>query len=159
MVIDSLLMADQDESMNTRGRKRGFRIGVVALAAMCGTLLAVTALSGCSVVVVSSPRNPFVGEWHAEFASGGTLRSYAYVFGRDDSYSYIYTESTSRSGGIQIEIEGTYDYDGDTLVLTPDSTRFDRSKFEYEFTSDGDLELESQIDTGVTVRLTYHRHP
>ena len=145
--------------MSEREPRRRPGIGTSMLAALCAVSLALTVLSGCRVYVMGSTvRNPFVGEWHAEFTSTGTRLSYTYVFERDGTYSYIYTESTSRMGGRKIEIEGTYDYDGDTLVLTPDSTRFARSEFEYEFTSDDDLELESEIDTGVTVTLTYHRH-
>lgn len=144
--------------MNAQGPTGGFQIGVRALAGLGAVLLALISLAGCTIYAGYRPPNPFVGEWHAEFTSTGTRLSYTYVFERDGTYSYIYTESTSRMGGRKIEIEGTYDYDGDTLVLTPDSTRFPRSEFEYEFTSDDDLELESEIDTGVTVTLTYHRH-
>ena len=46
-----------------------------------------------------------------------------------------------------------------TLILKPNSSRFPPSRLKYEFKSDNELELESRIDTGYTVRLTYHRHP
>ncbi len=157
--IDSLPMADQHEDMNAHGRRRRSRIGVVALAALCATLLALTSLSGCRVYVSGSvPRNPFVGEWHAEFPlTGGGRLSLEYEFERD--YSYIYIESASGAARVRIEIHGTYDYKDGTLILTPNSSRLAPSRLTYEFKSDIELELESQIDEGFTVTLTYHRHP
>ena len=159
MVIDSQPVAYQDENMNAQGRKRGFRIGVGALAALCAILLALTALSGCRFYVVgSTPRNPFLGEWHAEFPSAGRRLSYEYHFESDSSYTYI-RESASGTGGMLAEIQGTYDYDEETLILTPNSNIVPSSQLKYEFRNDDELQLESQIDTGFTVTLTYHRHP
>ena len=157
MVIDSLPMADQDESMNTRGRRRGSRIGVGAMAALCAVVLVVTSLSGCrGYYAVVVPRNPFLGEWHAEFAVTGGRISYEYEFESDGSYRYVRVSATG-AGSLRVEIEGTYDYDHDTLTLTPYASSIARSQFEYEFIGD-ELQLESEIDTGVTVTLTYHRH-
>ena len=158
MVVDSLPMADHDEKMNVQGRRRGFRTGVGAPAALCAVLLALTLLSGCSVTVVSSQRNPFVGEWHAEFPASSGRISYTYEFERDGSYRYI-SASASGAGSLRIEIEGTYDYDDDTLILTPRATSVTPSRLTYEFVNDEELQLESKIDTGLTITLTYHRHP
>ena len=144
--------------MNVQERRRGFRTGVGAMAALCAVLLALTSLSGCRVYVMgSTPPNPFLGEWHAEFTSAGRRDSFEYEFERDGSYSYI-SESASGAGAISVEIQGTYDYDDETLILTPNSSRFAPSQLKYEFKGDNELELESRIDTGYTVRLTYHRH-
>ena len=157
MVIDSQPVADQDENMNAQGRKRSFRIGVRVLAALCAVLIALTAVSGCTLFVVGTPRNPFVGEWHAEFPSTSGRISYEYEFERDGSYSYV-RALASGAGSFRIEIKGTYDYDDETLILKPRSSRFAPSQFEYKFTDDDELQLESEIDTGFTETLTYHRH-
>ena len=143
--------------MNTRGRKRGFRIGVGALAALCAVVLALTAMSGCTVYVSSTPRNPFVGEWHTEFTSAGTRFSAEYEFRRNGTYSYI-RQSASGVVRVIVRTQGRYRYDDDTLVLTPDASDVDPSRFEYEFTSDDELELEEQISPSITLVLTYHRH-
>ena len=155
MVIDSLLMADQDESMNTRGRKRGFRIGVGTL--LCAVVLALTAVSGCTVYVSSEPANPFVGEWHTEFTTAGSRFSAEYEFRSNGRYSYI-RQSASGVVRVIVRTQGRYRYDDDTLVLTPDASDVGESRFEYEFTSDDDLELEEQISPSITLVLTYHRH-
>ncbi len=144
--------------MNTQGRGRGFRIGVGVLAASCATLLALTALSGCTVYVSSKPGNPFVGKWHTEFTTGGSRFSAEYEFQSNGRYSYA---RQSASGMIRmiVRTRGRYRYDDDTLVLTPDASDVDPSRFEYEFTSDNELELEEQISPSITLVLTYHRHP
>ena len=159
MVIDSQPVADQDDNMNVPGRKRGFGIGKGALAPLCAVLLALTALSGCRFYVVgSTPRNPFLGEWHADFPSASGRLSYEYEFQSDGSYTYIW-DSASGTGGMLTMILGTYDYDDETLFLTPDSNIVPSSQLRYEFKNDDELQLESQIDAGFTVTLTYHRHP
>ncbi len=157
MVIDSLLMADQDESMNTRRRRRGFRIGVGVLAALCAVMLALTALSGCTVYAGYRPPNPFVGEWHTEFESAGTRFSAEYEFRSNRRYSYI-RQSASGVVRVIVRTQGTYRYDDEALLLTPDASDVDPSRFRYEFTIDGDLELEEQISPSITLVLTYHRH-
>ena len=144
--------------MTAQGRRRGFWTGVGVPAVLCATLLALTSLSGCSVTVVGSQRNPFVGEWHAEFPASSGRISYPYEFERDGSYRYI-SASASGAGSLRIEIEGTYDYDDDTLILTPRATSVAPSRLTYEFVNDEELQLESEIDTGLTITLTYHRHP
>ena len=156
MVIDSQPVAYQDESMSAQGRKKGFGIGVGVLAALC-VLLGLTALSGCSVVVVSSQRNPFLGEWHAEFPAVSGRISYAYEFERDGRYGYV-RALVGGAGSFRREITGTYDYDDDTLILTPDASSVALSRLKYEFTNDDELQLESETDTGLTDTLTYHRH-
>ena len=146
--------------MSEREPRRRPGIGRGVLAALCAVSLALTVLSGCRVYVMdSTPRNPFLGEWHTEYplAGGGRLL-FEYEFERDRSY--IYSESTSGAARVRIEIHGTYDYDDDTLILTPSASRLVPSRLRYNFKSNGELELESQIDEGFTVTLTYHRpHP
>ena len=159
VVIDSQPVANQDEKMNVQERTRGFRIGVGVLAALCAVLLGLTALSGCRIYVVgSTPRNPFLGEWHAEFPSAGGRLSYEYVFESDGSYTYI-SALASGTGGVLTRILGTYDYDDETLILEPNSSIVPSSLLRYKFQNDDELQLESQIDTGLTVTLTFHRHP
>ena len=143
--------------MNVPGRKRGFRIDVGALAALCAVLLALTALSGCRVYVMGSTlRNPFLGEWHAKYTWDGVSYSAEYEFENNGRYSY---SSRSSSGAVREEemTPGTYDYDDETLFLTPDASDVDPSQFKYEFTSD-ELELEERISTSATRVVTYHRH-
>ncbi len=144
--------------MTEQGRRRSLRIRVVAPVALCAVLIALTVLSGCSVTVVRSQQNPFVGEWHAEFPGVSGRISYTYEFERDGTYSYV-RALAGGTGSFRREITGTYDYDDDTLILEPDASSFPRSLLNYEFTSDEELKLESEIDTGVTDTLTYHRHP
>ena len=145
--------------MNVPGRKRGFGIGVGALAGLCAVLLALTALSGCRVYVVgSTPRNPFLGEWHAAFPSAGGRLSYEYVFESDGSYTYT-TESASGTGGMRAAILGTYDYDDETLFLTPVPSDVAPSEIEYEFKNDDNmLELRERITTSRTRVVVYHLH-
>ena len=150
-------MADHDEKMNVQGCRRGFRTGVGAPAALCAVLLALTLLSGCSVTVVSSPRNPFVGEWHTEFTSAGSRFSAEYEFRSNSRYTYI-RQSASGVVRVIVRTQGTYRYDDETLVLTPDASDVGPSRFTYEFTSDDELELEEQISPSITLVLTYHRH-
>ena len=158
MVIDSLPMADQDESMNTRGRRRGFRTGGRVPTALCAAVIALIALSGCTVYVGGrTARNPFLGEWHTEFTSAGTRFSAEYEFRSNGRYSYI-RQSASGVVRVIVRTQGRYRYDDDTLVLTPDASDVDPSRFEYEFTSDDELELEEQISPSITLVLTYHRH-
>lgn len=130
---------------------------MVAPAALSAVLLALTLLSGCSVVVVSTPRNPFVGEWHTEFTSAGTRFSAEYEFRSNGRYTYV---RQSASGVIRLIVstQGTYRYDDETLSLTPDTGDVGPSRFKYKFTSDGDLELEEQISPSITLILTYHPH-
>ena len=158
MVIDSRQVADQDENMNVPGRKRGFRIGVGAVAALCAVLISLTSVSGCTVFVVgSTPRNPFLGEWHAEFKSAGSRFSAEYEFKNNRRYTYL-RQSSSGVVRVIISTRGTYDYDDKTLLLTPDADDVNPSRFRYEFTEDGDaLELEERISTSVTLVLIYHR--
>ena len=157
VVIDSQPVANQDEKMNVQERTRGFRIGVGVLAALCAVLLGLTALSGCRVYVVgSTPRNPFLGEWHAEFPAVSGRISYAYEFERDGRYRYV-RALVGGAGSFRREITGTYDYDDDTLILTPDASSVAPSRLKYKFTNDDELQLESETDTGVTDTLTYHR--
>jgi len=151
-------MADQDESMNTQGRRRGFRIGVGAVAALGAVLLALTALSGCTVYASYRPSNPFVGEWHTEFTSAGTRFSAEYEFRSNRRYSYI-RQTASGVVRVTVRTHGTYRYDDEILVLTPDASDVDPSRFRYEFTSDDELELEEQLSPSITLVLTYHRHP
>ena len=158
MMVDSQPVTDQDENMRLRKPRMGLDIGKGVPAALCAVLLALTALSGCSVFVVSSQRNPFLGEWHAEFPAASGRISYTYEFERDGSYRYV-SASASGAGGFRIKIEGSYDYDDDTLILTPKATSVATSRLRYEFTMDDELQLESEIDTGLTITLTYHRHP
>ena len=150
-------MADHDEKMNVQGRGRGFRTGVGAPAALCAVLLALTLLSGCSVTVVGSPRNPFVGEWHTEFTSAGSRFSAEYEFRSNSRYTYI-RQSASGVVRVTVRTQGTYRYDDETLVLTPDASDVGPSRFTYEFTSDDELELEEQISPSITLVLTYQRH-
>ena len=158
VVIDSRQVADQDENMNVPGRKRGFRIGVGAVAALCAVLISLTSVSGCTVFVVgSTPRNPFLGEWHAEFKSPGSRFSAEYEFKNNRRYTYL-RQSSSGVVRVIISTRGTYDYDDETLLLTPDADDVNPSRFRYEFTEDGDaLELEERISTSVTLVLIYHR--
>ena len=157
MVIDSQPVAYQDENMNTQGRKRGFRIGVGAVAALCAVLLALTSLSGCRVYVVdSAPRNPFLGEWHTEFTSAGSRFSAEYEFKSNGRYTYL-RQSSSGVMRLRVSTQGTYDYDDETLLLTPDADDVNPSRFRYEFTGDDELELEERISTSVTLVLIYHR--
>ena len=159
MVIDSQPVADQDENMNVQERKRGFRTGVGALAGLCAVLLALTSLSGCRFYIGGSAApNPFLGEWHTEFTSAGSRFSAEYEFMRNGRYTYI-RQSSSGVVRVIISTRGTYEYDDDTLSLTPDADDVDRSSFKYEFTSDGALELEEQISASITLVLTYHPHP
>ena len=132
-------------------------IGVVAPAALSAVLLALTLLSGCSVVVVSSPPNPFVGEWHAEFTSAGTRFAAEYEFRSNDRYTYV-RQTASGVVRVTVRTQGTYRYDDETLSLTPDASDVAPSRFKYEFTTDGGLELEEQISPSITLVLTYHRH-
>ncbi len=157
MVVDSLPMADHDENMTAQGRRRGFWTGVGVPAALCAVLLALTVLSGCSVTVVSSPRNPFVGEWHTEFTSAGSRFSAEYEFFDNNRYTYV---RHSAGGVLEIIVttRGTYRYDDETLSLTPDVSDVDPSRFEYEFPSDTELRLREQISPSITLVLTYHRH-
>ena len=146
--------------MSERAPKRRPGIGRGMLAVLCAVSLALTVLSGCNVYFMgSTARNPFLGEWHAEFPlTGGGKLLFEYEFERD--YSYIYSESASGAARVRIEIHGTYEYDRGTLTLTPNSSRLAPSQLKYKFNSDNDLELESQIDEGFKVTLTYHRdHP
>lgn len=137
--------------------RRGSRIGVGALA-LCAALLALTSLSGCvRVYAGGTPRNPFLGEWHTEFASGGSRFSAEYEFRSNGRYSYI-RQSASGVVRVIVRTQGSYRYDDDTLVLTPDASDVDPSRFEYEFTSDDEMELEEQISPSITLVLTYHRH-
>ena len=140
--------------MNMERRTRGFRIRVRVLAALCAVLLA---LSGCTVYGGYRPPNPFVGEWHTEFTSAGTRFSAEYEFRSNRRYSYI-RQSASGVVRVIVRTHGTYRYDDDTLVLTPDASDVDPSRFRYKFTIDGDLELEEQISPSITLVLTYHRH-
>ena len=156
MVIDSRPVADQDENINVLGRKRGFRNGVGVLA--CAVLLALTSLSGCRVYVVgSTPPNPFLGEWHAEYTRDGVDYSTEYDFDNNGRYSY---SSLETSPGVRDEImtQGTYNYDDRTLFLTSESSD-DSSQFEYEFTSDNELELKARVSASRTRAVVYHRHP
>ena len=157
MVIDSRQVADQDENMNVPGRKRGFRIGVGAVAALCAVLISLTSVSGCTVFVVgSAPRNLFLGKWHTEFTSAGSRFSAEYEFKSNGRYTYI-RQSSSGMVRIIISTRGTYEYDDEILSLTPDASDVDPSRFKYEFTGDDELELEERISTSVTLVLTYHR--
>lgn len=133
------------------------RIGLVAPAALSAVLLALTLLSGCSVVVVNSPRNPFVGEWHTEFTSAGSRFSAEYEFFGNGRYTY---DRHSAGGVFEIIVatQGTYRYDEETLTLTPDVSDVDPSRFEYVFPSDSELRLREQISPSITLVLTYHRH-
>ena len=143
--------------MDTQFRRRGFRIGVGALA-LCAALPALTSLSGCVRVYAGvTPRNPFVGEWHTEFTSAGTRFSAEYEFRSNGRYSYM-RQTASGVVRVIIRTQGTYQYSDDTLVLTPDASDFGPSRFRYEFTIDGDLELEEQISPSITLVLIYHRH-
>ena len=157
MVIDSRPVADQDENINVLGRKRGFRNGVGVLAGLCAVLLALTSLSGCRVYVMgSTARNPFLGEWHAEYTRDGVHFSTEYELDNNGRYSYSSLES---SPGVRDKVmtQGTYNYDDTTLFLTPDSSD-DPSQFEYEFTSDDVLELKARVSTIRTRVVVYHRH-
>ena len=144
--------------MNAQGRRRGFRITVGTLAVLCAALLALTSLSGCKRIYVMTiaPPNPFLGEWHAEYTWDGVAYSTEYEFESNGRYSY---RSQSSSGAIREQemTEGTYDYDSDTLVLTPDSSVVD-SRFRYEFTSDDELELEERISATRLRVVVYHLH-
>ena len=143
--------------MNVLGRKRGFRIGVGAVAALCAVLLALTSLSGCRVYVVdSAPRNPFLGEWHTEFTSAGSRFSAEYEFKSNGRYTYL-RQSSSGVMRLRVSTQGTYDYDDEKLLLTPDADDVNPSRFRYEFTGDDELELEERISTSVTLVLIYHR--
>lgn len=134
-------------------------IGRGVLAVLCAASLALTVVSGCRVYVMGSTvRNPFLGEWHAEFPGVSGRISYTYEFKSDGRYRYV-RALAGGGGSFRREITGTYDYDDDTLILTPDASSLPQSRLNYEFTSDDDLQLESEIDTGVTDTLTYHRHP
>ena len=119
MVIDSQPVANQDGKMNLHERKRGLRIGVGVLAALCAVLLGMTSLSGCRVYVMgSTPRNPFLGEWHTDSTEDGVDFSAEYEFENNGRYSY----SSRRSSGAMRRIimtRGTYRYDDETLFLTP----------------------------------------
>ena len=90
MVIDSQPVTDQDENMRLRKPKMGLDIGKGVPAALCAVLLALTALSGCSVFVVGSQRNPFLGEWHAEVpAVSGGISSTRTNSRADGRYRYV----------------------------------------------------------------------
>ena len=143
--------------MNAQGRRRGFRIGMGALAALCAVLLALTSLSGCRVYVAgSTARNPFLGGWHAEYTRDGVDYSTEYEFDNNGRYSY---SSLETSPGVRDEImtQGTYSYDDRTLFLTSESSD-DPSQFEYEFTSDDELELKARVSASRTRAVVFHRH-
>ena len=160
MVIDSRPVADQDENMNVPGRKRGFRIGVGVLAALCAVLLGLTALSGCRLYVMgSTPRSPFLGEWHADYTWDGVSYSTEYEFDNNGRYSYSnIRRSTSGMVGEEEMTRGSYDYDNDTLFLTPVPSDVAPSQFEYEFMNGNMLELRERITTSRTRVVVYHRH-
>lgn len=156
-MVDSPPMADRHENMTAQGGGRGFRICVVALSALCAILMTVTALSGCTVYVSSKPRNPFVGEWHTEFTSAGSRFSAEYEFRSNRRYAYV-RQSASGVVRVIVRTQGTYRYNDETLLLTPDASDVDPSRFRYDFTGDDELELEEQISPNITLALTYHRH-
>ena len=159
VVIDSQPVANQDEKMNVQERTRGFRIGVGVCWQRCAqSCSGLTALSGCRVYVVgSTPRNPFLGEWHTDFTSAGSRFSAEYEFKNNRRYTYL-RQSSSGVMRLRVSTQGTYDYDDETLLLTPDADDVNPSRFRYEFTEDGDaLELEERISTSVTLVLIYHR--
>ena len=157
MVIDSQPVANQDGKMNLHERKRGLRIGVGVLAALCAVLLGMTSLSGCRVYVMgSTPRNPFLGEWHTDSTEDGVDFSAEYEFENSGRYSY----SSRRSSGAMRRIimtRGTYRYDDETLFLTPVPSDTAPSQLKYEFTPNDELELEEQISTSETIVRIYHR--
>ena len=146
--------------MTAQGRRRGFRTGVVALAALCATLLALTSLSGCRVYVMgSTARNPFVGEWHAEYTWDGISYSTEYEFDNNGRYSYSnIRRSTSGMVGEEEMTRGSYEYDSETLFLTPVLGDVAASEIEYEFISDNMLELRERITTSRTRVVVYHLH-
>ena len=153
--LSSEQLADKDENMNIERRRRGFRIGVGALAALCATLIA---LSGCQVSVTTrfEPQNRFVGGWHADFTWAGTSYSVEYKFQSNGKYSYV-RQSASGVVRVIVRTQGAYRYSDETLELIPDASDVGPSRFRYKFTSDGDLNLEEQISPSITRVLTYHR--
>ena len=154
MVIDSQPVAYQDENMNAQGRKKGFGIGVGVLSALC-VLLGLTALSGCRLYV--TPRNPFLGEWHADYTWDGVSYATEYEFDNNGRYSYSnIRRSTSGMVGEEEMTRGSYDYD--TLFLTPVPSDVAPSQFEYELMNGNMLELRERITTSRTRVVVYHRH-
>ena len=157
MVIDSQPAADQDENMNGQACERGFRIGFGTLAALCAVLLGLTALSGCRVYVMSStPRNPFLGEWHTDSTEDGVDFSAVYEFENNGRYSYSSRKLSSAMRRIKMT-RGTYRYDDETLFFTPVPSDTAPSQLKYEFTPNDDLELEERISTSETIVRIYHR--
>ena len=143
--------------MSEREPKRKSGIGRGVLTALCAVSLALTVLSGCSVTVVNSQRNPFLGEWHADYTSVGSRFSAEYEFFGNSRYTYV-RQSAGGVVEITVRTRGAYQYDGEILTLTPDASDVGPSRFEYEFTSDDALRLKEQISPSVTLTLTYHRH-
>ena len=146
--------------MNGQGRRRGFRIRVGALAALCAVLLALTALSGCRVYVTSSRAlNSFLGEWHAEYTWEGISYSTEYVFDSNGRYSYSnIRRSTSGMVGDEVTTQGSYEYDSETLSLTPVPGDLAFPDIEYEFISDTMLELRERVTASRTRVVVYHHH-
>ncbi len=138
------------------------RSGIVKgmLAALCAVSLALTVLSGCRVYVMGSTvRNPFLGEWHAEYTWDGISYSTAYEFDSNGRYSYSnIRRSTSGMVGEEEMTQGTYDYDNETLFLTPVPSDVAPSEIEYEFIRDNMLELRERITTSRTRVVVYHLH-
>ena len=146
--------------MNAHGRRRGFRIRVGALAALCAVLLALTALSGCRVYVTSSRAlNPFLGEWHAEYTWEGISYSTEYEFDSNGRYSYSnIRRSTSGLVGDEVTTQVSYEYDSETLSLTPVPGDLAFPEIEYEFISDTTLELRERVTASRTRVVVYHHH-
>lgn len=146
--------------MNMERRGRGFRISVGALAALCAVLVALTALSGCRVYVTSSGAlNPFLGEWHAEYTWEGISYSTEYEFDNNGRYTYInIRRSTSGMVGDEITSQGSYEYDSETLSLTPPPGDIAFSEIAYKFIGDNMLELRERVTASRTRVVVYHHH-
>ena len=146
--------------MSEREPKRRPGIGRVVLAALCAVSLALTVLSGCRVYVTSSGAlNPFLGEWHAEYTWDGISYETEYKFDSNGKYSYSnIRQSTSGMVGDEVKTEGSYEYDSETLSLTPVPGDLAFPEIEYEFIGDDMLELRERVTTSRTRVVVYHHH-